>query len=262
MEESFSETVQSGADAARLLGHPARIEILRILSSQDCCIPGEIFSRIPLSRGTVNQHLKALKEAGWIETTLKDTGRPHYCLRTEVVKQSIAPLSKITKDLLATREIACGNPAPKEEALLFLCTGNSCRSQMAEAFFNTLSGDLPFRAYSAGTSPADEIHPLAVKVMEEKGIPLDGLYPKSSRSFLGKLNISLVIFVCSTAEKDCPYLFPFARRRIQMPFEDPAKAKGSPKEREQVFRRVRDQIEEKVKLLLEELTPVKETRNE
>ena len=130
--------------------------------------------------------------------------------------------------------------------VLFLCTGNSCRSQMAEAIVNGRSGELSggqsgivWQAYSAGTHPAGYVHPLAIQVLEEIGIPHEGR-SKSVDEYRDQ-QFDLVITVCDSAAEECPvWLGP--GKRIHAGFPDPAKATGSEAEVLEVFREVRDQI--------------------
>lgn len=129
--------------------------------------------------------------------------------------------------------------------VLVLCTGNSARSQMAEAFLRLHGGDR-FPAYSAGTEPAAAVHPLTVKAMQERGVDLSGNKPKHLREYLGTLPIHTVIIVCDGAAQSCPAVWPGAQRRLLWPFEDPAAAEGGEAERLEKFREVRDAIEARV----------------
>lgn len=132
--------------------------------------------------------------------------------------------------------------------VLFLCTGNSARSQMAEAFFKKYAGDR-LEIHSAGLEPRS-IHPLTIQVMNEVGISLDGHRSKAVGEFLGKLSVRYAIVVCERAEQACPKLWPFTKQRLFWPFEDPAALAGSESERLAKFREVRDQIDEKIKCWL------------
>ncbi len=124
--------------------------------------------------------------------------------------------------------------------ILFLCTGNSCRSQMAEGFARHLGAE----AFSAGTEPAARVHPLAIKVMAEKSIDLTTGEPKRLDQFLGQ-PLDAVITVCGDAEERCP-AFPGNVRREHWPLPDPAKATGTEEEVLAFFRRVRNEIAEQV----------------
>ena len=133
--------------------------------------------------------------------------------------------------------------------VLFLCTGNSCRSQMAEAFLRKYAGD-QFEIFSAGLEPKP-IHPLAIRVMNEVGIDMSGQYSKLLAQYLGKIHFSYLITVCSNAEEKCP-IFPGMGQRLHWPFDDPAAFMGTEAEKLAKFRQVRDQIDEKIKTWLEE----------
>jgi arsenate reductase (thioredoxin) len=123
--------------------------------------------------------------------------------------------------------------------VLFLCTGNSCRSHMAEGWLRHLAGDR-YESLSAGAKPAGYVHPLAVKAMAEVGVDLAGHRSKSINEFAGQ-TIDVLVTVCDNARESCP-VFAGAKRTIHHSFDDPAHARGSEEEKLQVFRRVRDEI--------------------
>ena len=140
-------------------------------------------------------------------------------------------------------------PTPEEQGkpmVLVLCTGNSCRSQMAEGFLRKYHGDR-FAVRSGGTDPAPEVHPLAVKVMAEAGIDLSDARPKNSGEFLGKLPVRHLLIVCDRASQTCPRVWPGAVTRHYVPFDDPAHAEGTEDEKLAFFRRVRDEIDAAMK---------------
>ena len=126
--------------------------------------------------------------------------------------------------------------------VLFLCTGNSCRSQMAEGLLRNLAGDR-FESLSAGAKPAGYVHPLSVQVMQESGIDISSQTSKSINDYLPPHGMppDLIISVCGNAERECP-LFPGRVERWHWPFDDPAHATGSDAEKLAEFRRVRDEI--------------------
>ena len=130
--------------------------------------------------------------------------------------------------------------------MLFLCTGNSCRSQIAEAIVNArLSNE--WRAFSAGTEPSGYVHPKAIRVLDEIGIAHDGT-SKSTDQFQG-MDFDLVVTVCDDAAENCP-LWLGKGKRVHLGFTDPAKATGTDDEMMAVFRSVRDAIMQKVPELL------------
>ncbi len=122
--------------------------------------------------------------------------------------------------------------------VLFLCTGNSCRSQMAEGLLRSLAGDR-FEAHSAGTLPL-EVNPGAVAAMAELGIDISGHKSEHVDSYLGT-GVDTVISVCDRAASNCP-TFPERTRKLHWSFDDPAAAGGTEEQRMAVFRRVRDEI--------------------
>jgi arsenate reductase len=134
-----------------------------------------------------------------------------------------------------------------KKQVLFLCTGNSCRSQIAEALVNARLGE-HWQAHSAGTQPAGYIHPKALQVLEEIGIHHQGV-SKSVDEFRA-LPFDLVITVCDSAAEECP-LWLGRGRRLHHSFPDPAKAQGTEEEVLEVFRQVRDAIAREIPPLLE-----------
>lgn len=123
--------------------------------------------------------------------------------------------------------------------VLILCTGNSCRSQMAEGILRHAAGDL-MEVHSAGSHPAGQVHPRAVAALKEIGIDLSAHTSKHLNEFLNR-DVSTVITVCGNADQACP-MFPGQVNRHHWGFEDPAHATGSEEEILNCFRRVRDQI--------------------
>ena len=108
----------------------------------------------------------------------------------------------------------------RKQKVLFLCTQNSARSQMAEGFLRHLAGD-SFEVHSAGYKVDTEIHPYAVEVMEEVGIDISDHYPKGLKTYMGKMGLNYSIIVCARAEQDCPKTFPGVGTRLVWAFADP-----------------------------------------
>ncbi|MCX6877647.1 MAG: arsenate reductase ArsC [Verrucomicrobia bacterium] len=130
-------------------------------------------------------------------------------------------------------------PPPRPPLVLILCTGNSCRSHLAEGLLRQAAGDL-LDVRSAGSRPAGHVHPLAIKAMAEIGIDIAGHHSKHLDEFLLQ-DVETVITVCGNAEQACP-MFPGQLNRHHWDFDDPARAQGSEDEQLAVFRRVRDEI--------------------
>jgi arsenate reductase (thioredoxin) len=140
----------------------------------------------------------------------------------------------------------------KRPQVLFLCTHNTARSQMAEAWLKNHAGDR-FEVYSAGYEPAD-INPFTRQVMAEVGLDLSGQYSKGVKEYLGKINFAYVIIVCARAEKTCPTAFPsILQQRLFWPFEDPVAFEGTDEEKLAKFREIRDQIDRRILQWLSEL---------
>ena len=123
--------------------------------------------------------------------------------------------------------------------ILVICTGNSCRSQMAEGFLKSFGKSL--EVFSAGTHPADKVNPNAVKVMQEIGIDISHHMPELVDKYMGE-EWDYVITVCDSARQACPYFTGKVKHRLHIGFDDPADAVGTEEEVLAVYRRVRDEI--------------------
>ena len=140
---------------------------------------------------------------------------------------------------------------PHKASILILCTGNSCRSQMAEGWLRQMAGGR-FNISISGTRPAERVHPLAVQVMAEAGVDISGQTPRAVKEFLGQFPVRYLIIVCDGANEECPRIFPGVMHRLFWPFDDPAKMTGSDDEVLAGFRRVRDEIRERIDAWLPE----------
>jgi arsenate reductase len=134
---------------------------------------------------------------------------------------------------------------------LFLCTGNSARSQMGEAFLRAYASD-HFEVFSAGLTPKAEIHPLVRTVMKEIGLTMDGQTPKSVNQYLGQFVFAYTVTVCGNAEEQCPRIFLSMGKHMYWPFEDPAALEGPENEVLPKVRAIRDQMSEKIQTWLRE----------
>jgi len=140
--------------------------------------------------------------------------------------------------------------------VIFLCTGNSARSQLAEGILRALAGE-HYEIFSAGTEPKGSILPEVQEAMREVGIDISGQWSKSVMEYMGKVNFGYVITVCADAEENCPAVFLNMGTHEHWPFDDPAKFVVEDEQRLTHTRRVRDQIEERLRLWLKEqgITP-------
>lgn len=136
----------------------------------------------------------------------------------------------------------------RKPRVLFICSANSARSQLAQALLEWRAGDR-YEVTSAGLSPG-ELHPLTVRVLREKGLPTEHLHPKALSPLLRE-HFAHVVTVCARAERNCP-IFPHASFSHSWPFPDPAQTQGSEAERLAAFRVARDAIDERVRAWLDE----------
>ncbi len=140
----------------------------------------------------------------------------------------------------------------RKQKVLFLCTQNSARSQMAEGFLRHLAGDR-FEAYSAGLDPTDEVHPCAVEAMREIGVDISDQRPDGLSAYMGKEHSNYLIIVCARAEERCPKTFPGVGTTFSWIFEDPRRDEDLPYESTlERFRAVRDGIEVRMRGWLEQ----------
>ena len=126
-----------------------------------------------------------------------------------------------------------------KKRILILCTGNSCRSQMAEGFLKDMDPDL--EVYSAGTNPSHRVHPRAIEVMSELGVDLSSNRPENVSEYLDQA-FDYVITVCGGAKETCPTFQGKVGRNLHIGFDDPADATGTEEEVLYEFRRIRDEI--------------------
>jgi arsenate reductase len=229
-----------------------RLRILMSLESGPLCLC-QITDILALAPSTVCKHLQVLVEAGLAETWQE--GRWHYFAWSRMPSDSVAPVHRWLRERLANdarvrddaakRAVAMLTspaPCPKDAKpkVLFLCTGNSCRSQMAEALLRKHAGER-FEVFSAGLDPKP-IPPMTLEVMREVGLDIRDQRPKSVLDFLGKTHFGYLITVCANAESRCP-IFPGVSYRLYWPVDDPAEATGARSQKLARFRHARDEIE-------------------
>ena len=138
----------------------------------------------------------------------------------------------------------------RKHTVLFLCTHNAARSQMAEGWLRHLAGDR-FEVHSAGLEPA-EVHPLAIEAMREAGVDISQQKAKPVKQYIGRLTAHYLIIVCASAEQQCPRIFPGMLHRMFWPFEDPSNVEGTEAERLEAFRQTRDTIKAEIQRWLAE----------
>jgi arsenate reductase len=262
MNEQSYETL---ANRIKLLAHPERLRILDVLRRETECVC-HLEALLDKPQPYVSQQLGALRRAGIIQDEKHGHNVYYRLIDNEVMawlERILGPAQGEHPEMIAHKKlISCDCPKCAEQAdrvqpltdrtlatttglktVLVLCTGNSCRSQMAEGLINArLEG---FEAYSAGTKPGRQIHPKALEVMNEVGVDLS-LYETKGLDYFQGQRFDYVITVCNSARESCPVWLGEAGERIHIGFDDPAAATGADEEITAEFRRVRDEIEEQV----------------
>lgn len=137
-----------------------------------------------------------------------------------------------------------------KKKILILCTGNSCRSQMAEGFLKSFDPEL--EVYSAGTKPAERVNPFAIKAMQEVGIDISNGVAEDVDKYLSQ-SFDYVITVCDNAKETCPVFMGEVKHRLHIGFDDPADAVGTEEEVMPVYRRVRDEIKKEFEKFLQQI---------
>lgn len=251
-----SGRIQRIEGIAKALSDQLRIRILSTIAADPLTLQ-QLTQMFGLAPSTMSKHLHMLEHAGLILS--QRVGKWRYFQGATAAADSMvrsalrwvteaAANDPLLESDAARRAVALTlNPAPvpkgDREKVLFLCTANACRSQMAEGILRRYGGHR-FEVFSAGVAPRP-IPPLTVEVMREIGIDIRRQRPKSVMSLIGRMHFDHLIAVCPLAEAQTP-VFPGVTRRMYWPLDDPLEAKGSRSARLAVFRRVRDELMEKI----------------
>jgi arsenate reductase len=228
------------AALAKALANPARVKILRHLGTMQASTCGDLVRELGLAQATVSQHLKVLKAAGLVRGLANGPSTAYGLERS-----ALLPLHGWMGSLAE-------GSVERKKTVLFLCTGNSCRSQMAEGWARALRGDR-IEAFSAGLVAHGQ-NARAIQVMAEAGVDISR-QPSKALASLGDQAFDVVVTVCGHADEHCP-VFPGLTRRIHHGFDDPPKLAQASKTEEEAlraYRRVRDQIKAFVLTLPEAL---------
>jgi arsenate reductase len=244
----LTEAIQTTAPAIfKALADPNRLKILDLLMQGESC-NYELTEWLGITPSLLSHHLRTLREAGLV-VSRRDAidGRwVYYAVDREVIffwRQWFNEMFDLAR--IQPRSSGCGpenqlsevKPGEAQHRVLFLCTGNSARSQMAEAIVNTrLIGR--WQAVSAGTHPADRVHPLAVAALDELGIDWQDHQTKTADQFQDE-PFDLVVTLCNNARREVP---DWVESSVHVGFPDPVQARGGETEIRQVFRQVRNDI--------------------
>lgn len=244
--------------ALAALAQQSRLEVFQALArvAPDGLPAGELARRLGLPASTLSFHLQHLLGAGLVHADRQ--GRSiRYSLRERGLRELLWFLGE---DCCQGRVELCVPPTERidarmEEAgsaerpaVLFLCSRNSARSQIAEALLKREAGDR-FDVFSGGIEPRG-VHPMTTRVLEEVGLDATQARSKDLSEFLGKVSIHYAIVVCEAANAECPRIQPFALHNLYWPFPDPVALGGSDGDRLEAFRRVRDGLEKRIRAWL------------
>jgi arsenate reductase len=237
------------------LAQESRLEVFRALAREGPggLAAGVLAEQLGVPSSTLSFHLEHLVNAGLLRREREGRSLV-YSLDVRAVNELLWFLGE---DCCQGNVALCAEPTariqarvdeaatpPNRPRVLFLCSRNSARSQMAEAILRHEAGDR-FEVHSCGLRPR-AIHPLTLRVLEEAGLDTAPLRSKDLGDFLGKSSIHHAIIVCEAANDQCPKLHPFALNLLYWPFPDPVAVEGTDDEKLEAFRAVRDAIEERI----------------
>ena len=250
---------------------PTRLRILHLLSRRELCVC-DIHDILKLPQAKVSRHLATLRQAGLVRVRKAGLWK-HYSLASSdsgfqqrlveslranfdevgVLKRDLAALKKRRKTAGACQDdeqalsTASGLTEGSLKLVLFLCTGNACRSQMAQVIMNHL-GKGRFEAFSAGSMPAGYVHPEALRTLEEMHLETQGLRSKSWQEFKGQ-PFDFVITLCDRAKDSCP-VWSGQRYTAHWPFKDPVEVVGTDEEKRKAFHELFDALQARIRRFL------------
>lgn len=239
-----------GCVALEVYGDAALLRSLAVVPSRQGTGVGRRLAQEALSLGRE----RGVRTFCLLTTTAPEFFARHFAFRRVprdavpmAVRQSIEFVSACPSSAQAMllRRPPRETDAADKPAVLFVCTHNAARSQIAEALLRHLAADR-YCAYSAGVEPG-RVHPMTLRVLQEAGVDTGGLESKHLDAVLGNGDVQTVIVVCAQAAESCPRLHPFAREVLQWPFDDPSRVQGSEAQRLAAFRRTRDEIEARLR---------------
>jgi protein-tyrosine-phosphatase/DNA-binding transcriptional ArsR family regulator len=236
----------------KLIAHEVRWTLLCRLARSDLRVQ-ELAELLSLPQNLISYHLRKLREGRLVteRRSQADERASYYILDLEQLQRlyltAVSTLHPAVTVLSSTASVQAKQTLRPKLRVLFLCTENSARSQMAEALLRHLSQG-QVEACSAGSAPARTIHPLARRVMERSGIDLSGAVPKHFDNFCGQY-FDAIITVCDRVREVCP-VFPDDPERIHWSFADPAQVKGSEQTQRQAFEQTALQLTTRIRLLL------------
>ncbi|GER89512.1 ArsR family transcriptional regulator [Dictyobacter vulcani] len=248
----------------KLVAHEIRWAVLRELARSDYRVQ-ELVERLQIPQNLLSYHLRKLREGQLVteRRSSADEREVYYRLDLEQFQASYLAAGSLVHPALTTlmENVPLSESPSRLPALrvLFLCTENSARSQMAEALLRHLShGEI--EAYSAGSQPAVKVHPLARRVMEQMGIDMRQAVPKHFQVFEGQ-DFDAMVTVCDRVVESCP-TFPDDPERVHWSFRDPASVQGTEAEQLQAFEQTAQQLITRIRSLLPQLAHKKRNARE
>jgi thioredoxin type arsenate reductase len=243
------DTLPAPPPILKLLGHDLRWQLVNLLAKSDLRVQ-ELVEGLAQPQNLVSYHLHKLLSGGVVreQRSIADGREIYYSLDLERVKDLLSATGAALHPGLAGAPLESGlftGPA-QPQRVLFLCTHNSARSQMAEAILRARGGD-QVEAHSAGTQPS-RVHPLAIQAMREMGIDISDQRSKSLDEFLGQ-TFDAIVTVCDRAREACP-VFPGDPARIHWSIPDPLEAQGSEAEQLEAFRETAAQLDTRIHYFL------------
>jgi protein-tyrosine-phosphatase len=237
----------------KLAGHPVRWNLLMCLARSDECVQ-DLVERLKLPQNLISYHLRQLRAGHLVHErrSSADERSVYYSLDFEQFQTQFLSAGKMLHpavvDCLSSSEDGTRQNRLKPPLrVLFLCTHNSARSQMAEVLLRHLShGEI--EAYSAGSAPAPRVHPLALRAMEAIGINMHEQYPKRFDRYLQQ-HFDAIVTVCDRVREACP-TFPGDPEHIHWSFPDPAEVNGSEEEQYAAFEQIGLQLTARLRLLM------------
>ncbi|HLI06777.1 MAG TPA: ArsR family transcriptional regulator [Ktedonobacteraceae bacterium] len=237
-------------EVLKLAGHAVRWNVLTALARSDYRVQ-DLVEQLALPQNLVSYHLRQLREGHLVteRRSAADERAVFYHLDLERLQALYLAAGEMLHPAV-TAEVTALQDLPSNQAplrVLFLCTENSARSQMAEALLRHLSHGT-VEAFSAGSQPAEELHPLARRCMERLGIDMSGAVPKHFEVFRGQ-RFDAIVTVCDRVLETCP-TFPDDPERIHWSFLDPATVQGSEAEQLRAFEQISLQMATRIRFLL------------
>ncbi|GAC1364738.1 MAG: ArsR family transcriptional regulator [Ktedonobacteraceae bacterium] len=236
----------------KLIAHDIRWAMVQDLAHSDYRVQ-ELVERLQLPQNLVSYHLRKLREGRLVaeRRSSADEREVYYRLEVEQFQERyLAAGSLIHPAVTAVLESSSSQellPSQPWARVLFLCTENSARSQMAEALLRHMS-EATVEAYSAGSQAAEQIHPLARRVMEQRGIDMSQAVPRHFRMFEGQ-HFDAIVTVCDRVVESCP-TFPDDPEQVHWSFLDPASVQGTEAEQLHAFEQTAQQLTTRIRFLL------------